>query len=119
MVQALHELNSRIATLIARDASLSGALNRMARRYVWWMAPDEALREHPARLIAQVMDIGTFEDIVALEELLGRGILRDVIAHAQPGWLRPRSWNFWHYRLGITEPGDEPPPPPERRFALS
>jgi transcriptional regulator with XRE-family HTH domain len=36
-------------------------LRRMARRYVWWQSPADAVKDS-RRIIAQVMDIGTLED---------------------------------------------------------
>jgi len=32
----------------------------LAKRNVWWLAPEEAL-EFPQRVIARIMDMGTFE----------------------------------------------------------
>jgi hypothetical protein len=26
-------------------------------------------------------------------------------AHAQAGWFTSRSWSYWHYRLGLVDPG--------------
>lgn len=69
----------------------------------------------PERVIAQVMDIGDFDDMRSLAAQLGDDALRDVIAHAQAGWFNPRSWAYWHYRLGLCEV-DEVPPLPVRRF---
>jgi hypothetical protein len=37
----------------------------LAKRNVWWLAPDEAL-EYAQRVIARIMDMGTFEDIQEL-----------------------------------------------------
>jgi hypothetical protein len=36
-------------------------LEPLARKYVWWKTPDEAV-SMPERVIAQVMDVGDFED---------------------------------------------------------
>ncbi len=85
----------------------------MARRYVWDRDPDDALAEAD-RTIRRVMDLGTIEDVFAMEEILGRPRLVDALATTPPGGLRPRSWWFWHYRLGLTEPGADPPPMPLR-----
>ncbi len=38
-------------------------------KYIWWKTKDEIL-EKPYRLIAQVMNIGTIEDIFLLKKLL-------------------------------------------------
>lgn len=47
------------------------------------------------RVVAQVMDIGTYEDILRLEAGLGRERLAEVMRHAEPGWISARSWDFW------------------------
>ncbi len=44
------------------DPSTVPELEAFATRYVWWQAPAEALT-FPARVIAQVMDIGDWEDV--------------------------------------------------------
>ena len=85
-----------------------------AKTYVWWKSPEEALA-FPERVIAQVMDIGTHEDIQALTRLVGDETLRQVLTHAQAGQFRPRSWAYWHYRLGLAEV-DQVPPLPSRKF---
>ncbi|WP_312283631.1 hypothetical protein [Candidatus Igneacidithiobacillus taiwanensis] len=90
-------------------------LEQMAARYIWWKTPEEALC-YPDRLIAQVMDIGTLEDILGLERLMGKGRLADVLRHAEAGWFRPQSWAYWHYRLGLTKFDEEPPPEPQREI---
>lgn len=90
-------------------------LKPFASRYIWWKTPDEAVA-FPQRVIAQVMNIGDFEDMQALAAQLGDEVLRDVIAHAEAGQFSPRSWTYWHYRLGLAEV-DQVPPLPVRRFS--
>lgn len=90
-------------------------LRRCAARYIWWERPDEALRR-PNRVIAQVMDIGDFEDVCRLVAVLGLDELKKVLLHAEAGWFNDRSWSYWCYRLGVTKPG-EPLPPAPRRMA--
>ena len=91
-------------------------IRALARRYLWWLPPDEALAQ-PQRVIAQVMDLGTWADCAALEAHFGRALMRKTLRHAEPGWFRPRSWVYWHFRLGLTPWGQEAPPSPSRRFA--
>ena len=91
------------------------SIRALARRYVWWLPPDRALAL-PQRVIAQVLDLGTMADCAALEAHFGRPAMRRVLQRAEPGWFRERSWGFWHYRLGLTQWGDEPPPLPTRSF---
>ena len=90
-------------------------LRALAARCFWWQTPEEALA-FPRRFIARVMDIGGFADFLLLESHYGAEAMRDALLHAEPGWLRPRSWYFWHYRLGLTPCGAEPPPMPVRKY---
>jgi len=92
-------------------------VERMAQRYVWWQ-PSEASLADSLRVIAQVMDVGTLEDIQALAGAVGRDTMIEVLKHAQPGWFRPRSWAFWHSALGRTTAGRIPPIPSRRPDAL-
>jgi hypothetical protein len=85
-------------------------LRDLARRYNWWQTPDVALR-FPVRLIAQVMNLGTFEDINRLSRTLGDDFLRRVLENVEAGQLNPRSWHYWHYRLNGVRPGHVPPMP--------
>lgn len=85
-------------------------LKPFARRYVWWQTPNEAVRM-PERVIAQVMDIGDHADVEALASRIGDEALRAVLRQAQPGQFRPRSWTYWHYRLGMSAVGQVPPLP--------
>lgn len=89
-------------------------LEPLARRYVWWKAPDEAL-EQPLRVVAQVMNLGDWDDVEAMRQRLGDGLLRDALIHAEAGQFNARSWTWWHYRLGLSREG-EVPPLPVRRF---
>ena len=104
-------------TLVARPGggALEPKLARaLARKYLWWLDPDEAVRQ-PDRLVAQVMNMGTFEDARTVEGQLGEAFLRGVLERAAPGWFDERPWTFWHYRLGLAKPG-RVPDPPRRRF---
>jgi hypothetical protein len=86
-----------------------GCLRHLATRYVWWKTPDEAM-EYPSRVAAQVMNLGTFEDLTQMVEATGEDYLRGVLEHAEAGQLDPRSWHYWHYRLGLAEYGTRPVP---------
>ena len=92
-----------------------GALLRWAAKYVWWKAPDEAL-EHPERIVAQIMNIGDYDDVRALFNLVNEEYLRAVLQAAEAGEFNERSWAYWHYRLGVSKPG-EVPALPQRRVA--
>ena len=91
------------------------ALRRLAGKYLWWEAPDEAM-ERPTRVIAQVMELGTWEDVLGLLRLMGEAPFRDVLRHAEPGWLGPRSWHYWWHRLGLLEEDGPVPALPVRTY---
>ena len=92
----------------------SEALKSHASKYVWWKTPDEALAM-PERVIAQVMDVGDYADVQQLASLVGDDVLRDILTGAEAGQFHPRSWTYWHYRLGLSGLG-QVPPLPRRRF---
>ncbi|MFM7548003.1 MAG: hypothetical protein ACKO8I_03855, partial [Cyanobacteriota bacterium] len=83
-------------------------LSPMATQLIWWQPAEQALR-HPGRVIAQVMDIGTFEMAQLLRQGLGDRRLAQVLQQAEAGWFSPRSWTYWHRKLGITPTGPVPP----------
>jgi len=91
------------------------AIHDWAAKYIWWQTPEEAARR-PRRVMAQVMDLGTFADVRSLEVAAGPDALAEVIRQAEPGWFSPRSWHFWHRRLGLLASGVVPAMP-VRRFA--
>ena len=76
-------------------------LEQLARRLIWWKPPEEALRS-PERVIAQVMALGTWEDIATAKRHWGINALRRVLASAPPGVFDRRSWNYWHVIFGIS-----------------
>ena len=96
------------------DLNVQNLLKSLTCKYIWWKTPDEAI-EMPYRVMAQVMDIGDYTDVVALANAVGDTVLREVIAHAEVGQFNIRSWTYWHYRLDLAEL-DEVPPLPMRQF---
>lgn len=99
----------------ALDPACQDGLKRLAGKYIWWKTPDEAARM-PSRVMAQVMDIGDYADVQALVALVGDDALRMVLAKAEAGQFRPRSWAYWHHRLGLAKVAGVPALP-TRRFA--
>jgi len=85
-------------------------LAELARKYIWWKSPEEALRT-PQRIIAQVMNVGDYQDVQKLATQFGDEPLRQAITHAESGRFNERSWHYWHYRLGLAELGEVPPLP--------
>lgn len=90
---------------------MSDELLRLAGRLIWWKPPAEAARDIP-RLAAQVMALGTWDDVQAARKLLGADAFRRVLDNPPPGVFDARSWAYWH---AVFE--REPVPPlPKRQF---
>jgi hypothetical protein len=100
----------RLAQELTRHSAL---LKELAARYIWWQSPDMAVK-FPVRVVAQVMNRGSFEDVRRLAGALGEDDLRAVLDHSEAGQLNARSWCYWHYRLNHAEPGQVPPMPRRR-----
>lgn len=89
-------------------------LKHYAAKYIWWKTPDEA-EKMPERVVAQVMNIGDYDDVQALAKAVGESYLREILDHTEAGVFSDKSWAYWHYRLGLCKP-DRLPPMPQRRF---
>ena len=89
-------------------------LKKLAGKYIWWKTADEAIAM-PERIVAQVMNIEDYGDVQFLASQLGDNALRDVLLHTEAGQFNPRSWAYWHYRLGLASL-ESLPPLPVRRF---
>ena len=71
----------------------------LARRLVWFEAPAEALAD-PVRFLAYAFESATHEDMNALRRTLTDTDFREALDAAPPGIIRPRSWAYWHARMG-------------------
>lgn len=83
----------------------------MARKYVWWKSPQEALEDQP-HFLGMLMTYGTLEDVNWMLANFTEDELKEAIEQAQPGVFNGRSWSYWHLRLGTK--GRKPMP--ERRL---
>jgi hypothetical protein len=75
-----------MATRLSNDL-----LEQFRRKYLWWIPVDG----HPFsedRVIAQTMNLGTYDDILLLENAVGQTHLVEIMRGAEPGWLNDRSW---------------------------
>ena len=88
-------------------------LASLADRYIWCRDTDAPSAD---RIIAQILDIGTYEDTRRLEAAYTPEDLRAVMLRAEPGWIGKRSWNFWRNRLSFQGVGPFPESPPRRAF---
>ena len=72
----------------------------LGRKYLWW-EPVGGMPFSENRIIAQTMNLGTYDDILLLEQAVGKLRLVEVMLHAEPGWISGRSWEFWRGRLSF------------------
>jgi hypothetical protein len=81
------------------------------RKYLWWKPIGEQPHSKD-RIIAQTMNLGPYDDILLLEQMVGNERLIDIMLRAAPGWFSDRSWEFWRGRLsfatGATIPNEAP-----------
>ena len=91
----------------------SALLAEFASRYIWWRDAEPPSED---RIIAQVMNLGIYDDVRRLEAAYASEVLHAVMLRAQPGWISPRSWNFWRARLSGAAREAIPEAPPRRSF---
>lgn len=84
-------------------------LELLARRYVWWRPPAEAVADE-RQFVAQVMAFGTWDDAHWLLARLGEAAFRRVLRDPPPGVLDAKAWTFWHLRLLGERPAQARPP---------
>ena len=89
-------------------------LRDLAKKYIWWKAESEAM-QYPDRVIAQVMNMGDYEDVQRLVKSIEKESLRKILETAEVGQFNEKSWHYWHYRLGLAKLG-EVPALPQNRF---
>jgi hypothetical protein len=87
----------------------------LGRKYLWWQPADGHAHSN-SRIIAQTMNLGTYDDILLLERAVGAARLADVMLRAEPGWIDDRSWQFWRGRLSFATGAVIPSKPPQRSF---
>jgi hypothetical protein len=91
-------------------------LRKLAARYVWWLPPEETLRQPYGRLLLQVMRYATWEDAQAALQHFGADAFKEALLSASAGALDPRSWNFWYLYLRMANAPDDVPPMPTRKL---
>jgi hypothetical protein len=84
-------------------------------KFFWWAHVGEEPRSD-ARILAQAMSLASFAEVRQLETTLGPQHLVDLMLQAEPGWIDPRSWEFWRGRLARATGRAIPEEPPRRRF---
>ena len=90
------------------DNISADTIAKLGRKYLWWK-PVEGHSHSETRIIAQIMNLGTYEDILLLEQAVQPARLADVMLNAAAGWFSERSWEFWRGRLSLIVGTDFPP----------
>jgi hypothetical protein len=85
------------------------------RKYLWWK-PSGQQPHSDDRIVAQTMNLGTYDDILLLERTVGKVRLVEIMLHAEPGWINDRSWEFWRGRLSLATGAAIPNEAPRRTF---
>lgn len=101
---------------VRADISLpAGLASELEKKFFWWENTGIEPRSD-ARILAQAMDLASFEDVLRLEAALGPDRLADAMLGAEPGWISERSWEFWRGRLSRATGRRVPDAPPRRAF---
>jgi hypothetical protein len=90
-------------------------LSELERKYFWW-DPVVSRPRSDARVVAQAMNLASFQEMRQLETVLGFDQLAEIMRRAEPGWISDRSWEFWRGRLGFWTGRAISEEPPRRSF---
>ena len=93
----------------------SDLMSELENRYFWWEPVGTEPRSADL-IVAQSMNMASFDDIIRLERELGYDALLNTMLSAQPGWLDERSWEFWRGRLAFATGRAIPEKAPRRSF---
>lgn len=80
----------------------SDKLTAVARELIWWQAPDKSLAE-PRRLLAQVMALGTWQEVQEAKAAFGWSAFKDALLNLPAGIMDKRSWVYWRNYFGLPE----------------
>jgi hypothetical protein len=94
---------------------LQAVIAEFGRKYIWWK-PVGGQPHSEDRIIAQTMNLGTWDDTLLLEQTVGKSRLVEIMLRAEPGWFSDRSWEFWRGRLSFAMGVTIPDKPPRRSF---
>jgi hypothetical protein len=86
-------------------------IRSIAERVMWWQPADRTLKR-PLRFVAQVMAIGSLDEVERVRARYGERAFGRALADAPAGVFDARSWRYWHLVLGRASV----PPLPIRRF---
>jgi hypothetical protein len=111
----LRQLANCASKCYISNMNRAALLSDFERKYFWW-EPIGTESRSPDRIVAQAMDLASFDDIRRLEHEFGYSTLLNTMLAAQPGWLSDRSWEFWRGRLAFATGRAIPEDAPRRSF---
>ncbi len=82
-----------------KSLPLTEEFQAVARRVIWFEEPKQAVCD-PVRFIAYAMTYAAYEDMKAIRKHFSDDDLREALQKAPPGIIDPRSWSYWHIKLG-------------------
>ena len=100
---------------MATDDFSRETIAEFGRKYLWW-EPVGGQSHSEELIIAQTMNLATYDDILLLEQTVGKPRLVEIMLHAEPGWINDRSWEFWRGRLSFATGATIPDEAPQRIF---
>jgi hypothetical protein len=77
-------------------------LKKIARELFWWQPPEVSLA-NPRRFLAQVMVLGTWDEVRQVKEVFGWEAFEDALLNAPAGVMDARSWVYWRTFFGLPE----------------
>jgi len=75
-------------------------LKNVARGLFWWQPPEVSLK-NSRRFLAQVMNLGSWDELQLVKKAYDWDAFKDALLHAEAGWFDPRSWALWHHVFGL------------------
>ena len=81
---------------------LNDQLRRIAKELFWWQTPEVSLAD-PRRFLAQVMTLGTWQEVQLAKDEFGWEALKDVLLNAPAGVFDGRSWAYWRAVFRLPE----------------
>jgi hypothetical protein len=77
-------------------------LRRIAKELFWWQTPEISLA-NPRRFLAQVMTLGTWQEVQFVKDEFGWEALKDALLNAPAGVFDGRSWAYWRAVFRLPE----------------
>jgi hypothetical protein len=90
----------RVEGSSVKHATENKHLLALAAKYVWWTSPERTVSENVDKLVANVMELGTWDDSVTLLKTVGADPFLNILDAPPAGVISDKSLAFWHHRLG-------------------